>query len=92
MQRPAVPPGHVPVRARASSINRTEFRRPHNRRLDLGRPVPEARIGGSDAASEIVELGAGPSRVGDRGVEMIVDNIGGGILATCVAAGPTESE
>lgn len=54
--------------------------------------MPEARIGGSDAASEIVELGAGPSGVGDRGVEMIVDNIGGGILATCVAAGPTESE
>lgn len=59
VQRPAVPPGHVLVRVRASSINRAEFRRLHNLRLEPGRPVSEARVGGGDAAGEIVELGAG---------------------------------
>ena len=58
VQRPVVPPGHVLMRVRASSINRAEFRRLHNLRTQPGKPAPEARVGGGDAAGEIVELGA----------------------------------
>lgn len=59
VQRPVVPPGHVLLRVHASSINRAEMRRLRSLRLDAGRPAPEARIGGGDAAGEVVELGAG---------------------------------
>jgi len=53
---------------RASSINRAEFRRLHNLRTQPGKPVPEVRIGGGDAAGEIVEFGAGVTgfKPGDR--------------------------
>jgi NADPH:quinone reductase len=61
MQRPVVPPGHILLRVHASSINRAEFRRLHGLRSQSGRPVPEERVGGGDAAGEIVELGAGVS-------------------------------
>src|SRR6185295_13361690 len=59
VQRPVVPAGQILLRVRASSINRAEFRRLHNLRTQPGRPAPEARVGGGDAAGEIVELGAG---------------------------------
>jgi NADPH2:quinone reductase len=67
-QRPVVPPGQVLLRVHASSINRAEFRRLHGLRTQPGRPAPEERIGGGDAAGEIVELGAGVVglRPGDR--------------------------
>ena len=57
VQRPVVPPGHILLRVHASSINRAEFRRLHNLRIEPGRPAPEQRVGGGDAAGEIVELG-----------------------------------
>src|SRR5579862_5267628 len=68
VQRPVVPPGHVLLRVHASSINRAEFRRLHNLRAGTGKPAPEERVGGGDAAGEIVELGSGVSGVkpGDR--------------------------
>src|SRR4029077_2773871 len=68
VQRPTVPPGHVLLRAHASSINRAEFRRLHNFRLQADKPAPEPRVGGGDAAGEIVELGAEVSgfKAGDR--------------------------
>jgi len=68
VQRPVVPAGHILVRVHASSINRAEFRRLHNLRIEPGKPAPEARVGGGDAAGEIVELGAGVTgfRPGDR--------------------------
>jgi NADPH2:quinone reductase len=68
VQRPVVGPGHVLARVRASSINRAEFRRLHTLRLDPGKPAPEARTGGGDAAGEIVEVGPGVTGVkeGDR--------------------------
>jgi NADPH2:quinone reductase len=59
VQRPTVPPGHLLLRVHASSINRAEMRRLRSLRLAPGKPAPEARIGGGDAAGEIVELGAG---------------------------------
>src|SRR5580704_10440910 len=58
-QRPTVPPGHVLVRVHASSINRAEMRRLRSLRTEPGKPAPEARIGGGDAAGEIVEIGSG---------------------------------
>src|SRR5205085_8823461 len=58
VQRPTVPPGHVLMRVHASSINRAEFRRLANLRLQPGRAAPEERVGGGDAAGEIVEIGA----------------------------------
>src|SRR5204862_6810144 len=68
MQRPTVPPGHVLLRVYASSINRAEFRRLHNLRTQPGKPAPEERGGGGDAAGEIAELGAGVTgpKPGDR--------------------------
>jgi len=68
VQRPVVPPGQVLIRVRASSINRAEFRRLHNLRTQPGKPAPEERVGGGDAAGEIVELGAGVTgfKPGDR--------------------------
>jgi len=68
VQRPVVGPGQVLVRVHASSINRAEFRRLHTLRLEPGKPAPEARPGGGDAAGEIVEIGAGVTGVkeGDR--------------------------
>src|SRR5712671_3487121 len=68
VRRPTVPPGHVLLRVRASSINRAEFRRLHNLRTRPGQPAPEDRIGGGDAAGEIVELGEGVGgfRPGER--------------------------
>ena len=68
MQRPTVPPGHVLLRVHASSINRAEFRRLHNLRTQPGKPPPEERVGGGDAAGEIAELGAGVTgfKAGDR--------------------------
>jgi NADPH:quinone reductase len=68
VQRPTVPPGQVLVRVHASSINRAEFRRLHGLRLQPDKPAPDVRVGGSDAAGELVELGAGVSgfRPGDR--------------------------
>jgi NADPH2:quinone reductase len=68
VQRPTVPPGHVLLRVHASSINRAEFRRLHNLRAQPGKPAPEERIGGGDAAGEIVELGQGVTglKTGDR--------------------------
>src|SRR5713101_3814295 len=68
VQRPVVPPGQILLRVRASSINRAEFRRLHNLRTQPGKPAPEARVGGGDAAGEIVELGAGVTgfKPGDR--------------------------
>jgi NADPH2:quinone reductase len=68
VQRPTVPPGHVLLRVHASSINRAEFRRLHNLRTQPGRPAPEERVGGGDAAGEIAELGQGVTgfKPGDR--------------------------
>src|SRR5438552_1054950 len=68
VQRPVVSAGQILVRVRASSIDRAEFRRLHNLRTVRGKPAPEARVGGGDAAGEIVELGAGVAgfKPGDR--------------------------
>jgi NADPH2:quinone reductase len=68
VQRPTVPPGHVLLRVHASSINRAEFRRLHNLRVQPGKPAPEERVGGGDAAGEIAELGQGVTgfKPGDR--------------------------
>ena len=68
VQRPVVLPGQLLIRVRASSINRAEFRRLHNLRTQAGKPAPDARVGGGDAAGEIVELGTGITgfRTGDR--------------------------
>ncbi len=68
VQRPVIPAGQILLRVRASSINRAEFRRLHNLRTQPGKPVPEVRIGGGDAAGEIVEFGAGVTgfKPGDR--------------------------
>jgi NADPH2:quinone reductase len=68
VQRPTVPPGHVLLRVHASSINRAEFRRLHNLRTQPGKPAPEERVGGGDAAGEIAELGQGVTgfKPGDR--------------------------
>jgi NADPH:quinone reductase len=68
VQRPTVPPGHVLLRVHASSINRAEFRRLHNLRTEPGKPAPEERVGGGDAAGEIAELGQGVTgfKPGDR--------------------------
>src|SRR6266478_5175350 len=68
VQRPVVPAGQILVRVHASSINRAEFRRLHNFRTQPGKPAPEERVGGGDAAGEIIELGAGVTgfRPGDR--------------------------
>jgi len=68
VQRPTVPPGHVLLRVHASSINRAEFRRLHNLRTQPGKPAPEQRVGGGDAAGEIAELGQGVTgfKPGDR--------------------------
>jgi NADPH:quinone reductase-like Zn-dependent oxidoreductase len=68
VQRPVVGPGQVLVRVHASSINRTEFRRLHTLRAEPGKPAPEARSGGGDAAGEVVEIGTGVTGVkeGDR--------------------------
>jgi NADPH2:quinone reductase len=67
-QRPVVPPGHILLRVHASSINRAEFRRLHTMRTQPNKPAPEARVGGGDAAGEIVELGSGVTgfKPGDR--------------------------
>jgi len=59
VQRPVVPPGHVLLRVHASSINRAEFRRLHNLRTAPGGAAPDLRVGGGDAAGEIVEIGDG---------------------------------
>ncbi len=63
VQRPAVGPGQVLVRVRASSINRAEFRRLH-----AMKPTDEPRTGGGDAAGEIEAVGAGVAgfKEGDR--------------------------
>src|ERR1700731_1352174 len=68
VQRPTVPPGHVLLRVHASSINRAEFRRLHNLKTQPGKPAPEERVGGGDAAGEIAEIGAGVTgfKPGDR--------------------------
>ncbi len=68
VQRPVVGRGQVLVRARASSINRAEFRRLHTMRLEAGKPAPESRTGGGDAAGEVVEIGEGVTglKEGDR--------------------------
>src|SRR5438128_3710363 len=68
VQRPVIPAGQILLRVRASSINRAEFRRLHNLRTHPGKPAPEVRIGGGDAAGEIVEFGAGVTgfKPGDR--------------------------
>jgi len=68
VQRPVVPSGQILLRVHASSINRAEFRRLHNLRIEPGKRAPEARVGGGDAAGEIVELGAGVTgfRPGER--------------------------
>jgi NADPH:quinone reductase len=68
LQRPTVPPGHALLRVRASSINRAELRRLRNLRAPPGQPVPEARVGGGDAAGEVAEVGTGVSdfKQGDR--------------------------
>ncbi len=68
VQRPVVGPGQVVVRVRASSINRAEFRRLQAMKLEPGKPAPETRVGGGDAAGEVAEIGAGVVGVkeGDR--------------------------
>src|SRR6266481_1558831 len=68
VQRPVVPAGQILLRVHASSINRAEFRRLHNLRTQPGKPAPEARVGGGDAAGEIIELGSGVTgcKPGDR--------------------------
>jgi NADPH:quinone reductase len=68
VQRPTVPPGQVLVRVRASSINRAEMRRLRGLRLEPGKPEPQARVGGGDAAGEVVEAGDGVTglKPGDR--------------------------
>src|SRR6266581_131241 len=55
VQRPVIPAGQILLRVRASSINRAEFRRLHNLRTQPGKPAPEVRIGGGDAAGELVD-------------------------------------
>ena len=76
VQRPVVTTGHVLVRVRASSLNRTEFRRLHTLRIRAGQTPPEARTGGSDAAGEVVEIGRDVSGIkpGDR----VMGRCGGG--------------
>ena len=59
VQRPVVPAGQILIRVHASSINRAEFRRLHSLRIEPGKPAPEVRVGGGDAAGEIVEVGSG---------------------------------
>jgi len=59
VQRPVVPAGQILIRVHASSINRAEFRRLRSLRTQPGKSAPEARVGGGDAAGEIVELGTG---------------------------------
>lgn len=68
VQRPVVGPGQVLVRVRASSINRAEFRRLHTMKLEPGKPAPEARTGGGDAAGEVVAVGSDVAGIkeGDR--------------------------
>jgi NADPH:quinone reductase len=68
VQRPVVGPGQVLVRVHASSVNRAEFRRLHQMRLEPGKPGFESRTGGGDAAGEVVEVGSGVSglKEGDR--------------------------
>jgi NADPH2:quinone reductase len=68
VQRPIVPPGQVLVRVHASSINRAELRRLHSLRSQSERSVSETRVGGGDAAGELVELGASVTgfQPGDR--------------------------
>lgn len=81
-QRPVVPPGQILLRVRASSINRAEFRRLHAMRTQPDRPTPEARVGGGDAAGEIVELGAGVTgfRLGER----VMGRCAGGFAEYCL--------
>jgi len=68
VQRPVVGPGQVLVRVRASSVNRAEFRRLHALKAEAGKPAPESRTGGGDAAGEVVDIGVGVTGVkeGDR--------------------------
>ena len=68
VQRPVVPAGQILIRVHASSINRAEFRRLHGLRIEKGKPAPEARVGGGDAAGEIAELGSGVTgwKAGER--------------------------
>jgi len=81
-QRPVVPPGHILLRVHASSINRAEFRRLHTMRTQPGKPAPEARVGGGDAAGEIVEVGSGVAgfKPGDRAM----GRCAGGVAEYCL--------
>ena len=81
-QRPVVPPGQILLRVRASSINRAEFRRLHTMRTEPGKPAPEARIGGGDAAGEIVELGGGVA--GFKPGERVMGRCAGGFAEYCL--------
>ena len=81
-QRPVVPPGHVLLRVHASSINRAEFRRLHTMRTQSGKPAPEARVGGGDAAGEIVELGSGVT--GWKPGERAMGRCAGGFAEYCL--------
>src|SRR5687767_4243993 len=81
-QRPVVPPGQILLRVHASSINRAEFRRLHTMRTRPNQPDPEARIGGGDAAGEIVELGAGVT--GFTPVERAMGRCAGGFAEYCL--------
>jgi threonine dehydrogenase-like Zn-dependent dehydrogenase len=55
-QRPVVPPGHTLLRVHA--CRSTGNSAVHTMRTQPV-PAPEARVGGGDAAGEIVELGRG---------------------------------
>ena len=68
VQRPAITAGHILVRVRASSVNRAEMRAVRNLRREPGNPAPAERLGGGDAAGEIVETGSGVAgfKPGDR--------------------------
>ena len=81
-QRPVVPPGHILLRVHASSINRAEFRRLHTMRTQPDKPAPEARIGGGDAAGEIVELGSGVT--GWKPGERAMGRCAGGFAEYCL--------
>jgi NADPH2:quinone reductase len=82
IQRPVVPPGHILLRVHASSINRAEFRRLHTLRTDADKPSPEMRVGGGDAAGEIVELGAGVT--GFKPGERAMGRCNGGFAEYCL--------
>jgi NADPH:quinone reductase-like Zn-dependent oxidoreductase len=66
VQRPIVTAGHVLARVYGSSLNPAEFQAFCNLRLQSGTAAPAERPGGGDAAGEVVEAGAGVTRLQAR--------------------------